>query len=93
MERRDQMFFRLVYVCGLRVSEAVNLRLEDIDFAEGTLLVIGKGDKERQVYLKPNLLWALKEYIAESKPRTYLFSGRGGDSTITRWNMEGRLKK
>jgi integrase/recombinase XerD len=44
-ERRDQMFFRSVYVCGLRVSEAVNLRLEDIDLAEGTLLVIGKGTK------------------------------------------------
>lgn len=92
-ERRDQMFFRLVYVCGLRVSEAVNLRLEDIDLAEGTLRVIGKGDKERQVYLKPNLLRALKEYIAESNPGTYLFSGRGGDSTITRRNVEGRLKK
>ena len=39
------------------------------------------------------MLRALKEYIAESKPRTYLFSGRGGDSTITRRNVEGRLKK
>ena len=33
-ERRDQMFFQLVYVSGLRVSEAVNLRLKDIDFAD-----------------------------------------------------------
>ncbi|MCJ7667468.1 MAG: tyrosine-type recombinase/integrase [Anaerolineae bacterium] len=92
-ERRDQMFFQLVYVCGLRVSEAANLRLKDIDFAEGTLLVIGKGDKERQVYLKPNLLRALKEYIAESKPRTYLFSGRGGDKPITFRNMDARFEQ
>jgi len=92
-ERRDKMFFQLVYACGLRVSEAVNLRLEDIDFAEGTLLVIGKGDKERQVYLKPNLLQGLKAYVADNKPGTYLFPGRGGDSPITCRNMGDRLNK
>lgn len=91
-ERRDQMFFQLVYACGLRVSEAANLGLEDIDFTEGTLRVIGKGDKERQVYLKPNLLQALREYVAESKAGTYLFPGQGGGSPITRRNMEDRLK-
>ena len=34
-ERRDQMFFRLVYVCGLRVSEAVNLRLRTLTLPRG----------------------------------------------------------
>jgi len=92
-ERRDQMFFQLVYACGLRLSEAANLRVEDIDFTEGTLLVVGKGDKERQVYLKPNLLQALKEYVAESKPGTYLFPGRGGDKPITFRNMDARFKE
>jgi len=92
-ERRDQMFFQLVYACGLRVSEAVNLRLEDFDFTEGTLRVIGKGDKERQVYLKPNLLHALREYVVESKPGTYLFPGRGADKPITFRNMDVRFKE
>lgn len=92
-ERRDKMFFQLVYACGLRVSEAVNLRLEDIDFTEGTLWLIGKGDKERQVYLKPNLLQALREYVAESKPGTYLFPGRSGDKPITFRNMDVRFKQ
>jgi len=92
-ERRDKMFFQLVYACGLRVSEAVNLRLEDIDFTEGTIRVVGKGDKERQVYLKPKWLQGLKEYIGENRPRTYLFPGRGAASPITSRNMAGRLKK
>ena len=67
-ERRDRIFFQLVYACGLRIAEAVNIKLKDIDFAEGTLRIIGKGNKERQVYLKPNLLQALREYIAETNP-------------------------
>ena len=92
-ERRDKAFFQLVYACGLRISEAINIKLKDIEFTEGTLRVIGKGNKERQVYLKPNLLQALKEYIAESNPRTYLFPGRGGDRPITCRNMEDRFRK
>lgn len=92
-ERRDKVFFQLAYACGLRVSEAVNIKAKDIDFVEGTLRVVGKGDKERLIYLKPNLLQAVKEYIAENKPRTHLFPGRGGDSPITSRNMAGRLKK
>ena len=92
-ERRDRIFFELVYACGLRISEAVSIKLKDIEFTEGTLRVIGKGNKERQVYLKPNLLQALKEYIAESNPRTYLFPGWGGDKPITCRNMEDRFKK
>jgi len=91
-ERRDRMFFQLVYGCGLRVSEAANLRLEDIDFSEEALRVVGKGDKERRLYLKPNLVQALREYVAKNKPRTYLFPGRGGDKSITFRNMDARLK-
>jgi len=92
-ERRDRIFFQLVYGCGLRITEAVNIKLKDIDFAEGTLRIIGKGNKERQVYLKPNLLQALREYIAETNPRTYLFPGRGGDRPVTSRNMEERFKR
>ena len=44
-ECRDRVFFLLVYACGLRISEAVNIEVKDIDFDEGTLRVIGKGDK------------------------------------------------
>jgi integrase/recombinase XerD len=91
-ERRDRVFFQLVYACGLRISEAVNIEVKDIDFDEGTLRVIGKGDKERRVYLKPNLLQTLREYIAKSKAETYLFPGRGGDKPITYRNMEDRFK-
>ena len=92
-ERRDKVLFQLVYVCGLRISEAVQVQVRDIDFTEGTLRVIGKGNRERQLYLKPGLLRVLRQYIAESGPRRYLFPGRKGDKPITSRNMEERFKR
>jgi len=37
LERRDKVFFELVYVCGLRISEACNIRVEDLDLDESSL--------------------------------------------------------
>jgi site-specific recombinase XerD len=59
--RRDRLFFQLSYAGGLRISEATHLRVEDIDWVEGALRVVGKGDKERRVYLKPTMLDALRQ--------------------------------
>jgi integrase/recombinase XerD len=46
---RDRTMIELMYSCGLRVTELVELRTADIDFEEGCLLVYGKGRKERIV--------------------------------------------
>jgi len=91
--RRDKVFFQLVYGCGLRISEAASIRVRDIDFAEGTLRVIGKGNRERQQYLKASLLDSLKEYIAQSRSRRYLFPGPSEDKPVTSRNMEERFKR
>ncbi len=90
--RRDAMFFRLVYACGLRISEAVSIRVDDIDVPSGALRVVGKGNKERRIYLKPELLAELTTYIEKTGVRTYLFPGRSGDTPITARNMEMRFK-
>ena len=92
-ERRDKVFFHLVYACGLRISEAVSIRVKDVDFTAGTLRIIGKGDKERLVYLKPNLVRALQDYLEERKPRTYLFPRQGRDEPVTSRNMQMRFKE
>jgi site-specific recombinase XerD len=54
--------------------------------------VVGKGDKERQVYLKPELLEDLTGYIERSGVEEYLFPGRSGEEPITVRNMEMRFK-
>jgi len=58
-ERRERVFFQLVYACGLRISEAVDIKLKDIDFTEGTLRIIGKGNKERRTWQIADGGWEL----------------------------------
>jgi integrase/recombinase XerC len=63
--RRDRLLLELLYGCGLRVSEAVGLNLEDIDRAERWLRVRGKGRKERQVPYGEKAATALDSYLAD----------------------------
>lgn len=44
---RNRAMFELLYACGLRVSELVSLKLDDIDFVDQVVRVMGKGSKER----------------------------------------------
>ena len=60
---RDRAIFELMYSAGLRVSEVVNLKLEDIFFNENLVKVRGKGDKERIVPFGEVAKKKLKEYI------------------------------
>lgn len=47
--QRNRAIIETLYGCGLRVSELVNLRIDNINFDDGILIVIGKGDKQRLV--------------------------------------------
>ena len=71
------------YAAGLRASEAAGLRVADIDSARGVILVRnGKGAKDRNVMLSPQLLAILRAYWKLARPRTYLFPGRDEDHPI-----------
>lgn len=88
--RRDRTLFTLMYSCGLRVTEAVTLRVEDINLADGSLQVVGKGDKERRGYLKPALVDLLRGHIAVAGVTGYLFPGAHGGHLTAR-NARDRL--
>ena len=90
--RRDKILFQLIYAGGLRVSEAVGLKMDDIDFTQGSLTVVGKGDKERRIYLKPFVLKQLQQYSTENGLDGYLFPGRG-HGHITARNAQMRFKE
>lgn len=65
---RDRALLELLYACGLRVSEALNLDLEDLSLAEASVRVIGKGDRERRLPVGDIAIDALGRYLAESRP-------------------------
>ena len=60
---RDYAITTLFLNCGMRLSELVGINLKDIDFAECKLNVIGKGNKERTIYLNKACMRALAQYI------------------------------
>jgi integrase/recombinase XerD len=64
---RDFVMFELLYSSGLRVSELVLLKLEDINFEAGFLRVMGKGSKERIVPVSMRAIERIKSYIARQR--------------------------
>jgi integrase len=74
--------FRTLYGCGLRVGEALDLRVRDVDLQEGILIIRrAKFDKDRLVPLAPSLLKRLRAYAARlgrRDPEACFFPGRDG---------------
>ena len=69
LDYRNKAMLELIYATGLRVSELVNLKVNDIDFEMCTLRVLGKGNKERIVPIGSVALKYNKIYIEEYRPR------------------------
>jgi len=65
---RDRALLELLYACGLRVSEALGLDLEDVSIAEQSVRVIGKGDRERRLPVGDIALGALTRYVDDVRP-------------------------
>ena len=80
---RDRTLLEVLYGAGLRLSEAINLKVSDIDSAEMTLRVrVGKGRRERIAMLSPTLLETLRAYWKEYRPTDWLFPGKDGKRHI-----------
>ncbi len=77
---KHNTILKACYGMGLRVSEIINLRIEDIDSKNMQVLIArGKGKKDRYVNLPDSLLNQLRSYYLEYKPKEYLFEGQFGD--------------
>ena len=61
---RDYAIITLFLNCGMRLSELVGINIKDIDFGDCKLNVIGKGNKERTIYLNKACIKALENYLA-----------------------------
>lgn len=65
---RDYAIITLFLNCGMRLSELVGINIQDIDFGECKLNVVGKGNKERTIYLNRACMKALSDYL-EVRPK------------------------
>ena len=105
---RDKAILETFYATGMRVSEAVNLKKEDVNLDIGFLRCIGKGNKERVIPLGKKAIISIKRYLEMSRPQLlnkkeseFLFLSRLGKKIsrqslwkITkRYAKEARIKK
>ena len=96
LQLRDRCILEVLYAGGLRVSEVIGIRLEDLKLDLGYVMVRGKGDKERIVPLGKMSQRVLASYLSEARPKLLgkrtsrnLFIGRSG-KPLTRqrvWQM------
>lgn len=77
---KHKAILMLLYGCGLRLSELINLKAYNIDSKRMVVNVeIAKGSKQRQVMLPTTLLLLLRQYYTQYKPKNYLFEGMAGE--------------
>lgn len=73
--QRNKAILETLYSCGLRVSELVNLRFEDLFFDEGFIRIIGKGNKQRLVPVSPSVEHEIGIYTKEIRCHLNIQSG------------------
>lgn len=101
LAHRDRAILETLYGCGLRVSELCALRISRLNFNEGFVRVIGKGDKERLVPISPEAMKQITHYrenervhlpVAGDAGDTLFLNARGsGLSRISVFNLVKRL--
>jgi len=96
---RDRAMIETLYATGLRATELVRLRLNDISLQKGVLITLGKGTKQRAVPIGEEAMVWLRRYMEEARPRllkrhnsVYLFLSIRGQ-VMTRQNFWDIIKK
>lgn len=91
---RDLALIEFLYSTGVRVSELVQLDKMDINFYSKSVVVLGKGNKERETYLTPTACMHLQEYLNSRKDdNDALFVSERGVKRLTVAGVENILKR
>jgi integrase/recombinase XerD len=105
---RDKAVLEAMYATGMRVSETVNLKLDNVNLEVGFLRCIGKGNKERVIPLGRKAVGSLRRYLEAARPKLlgkkvsdYLFLSRFGKKIsrqsiwkiIKKYARDARIKK
>lgn len=104
LTRREKAILEFFLSTGCRLSEVLNVKIKEVDFTNKTLLVIGKGDKERRVYFTERCKRALNNYlksrvdsceylfVTDRKPNRRI-SPRGMQVIINKMQMKSGLDR
>jgi integrase/recombinase XerD len=91
---KHKMMLSLIYSCGLRRSELINLKPQDIDSKRNiVLLKNAKGKKDRITPLSPIILEMLRNYYNGYKPKTWLFEGQIVGEQYSEQSLQSVLKQ
>ena len=83
--KRNALILELLYSTGVRVSELVNIKLNDIDLSEEKILILGKGNKERYVLFGSKAKEKMLDYLKEKTDDSpYLIVNRYGNKITDR---------
>lgn len=74
---KHKTIISLIYSCGLRISECVNIKISDIDSKRMMIKIAeSKGNKDRYVPISNKMLLLLREYYKQYRPKEFLFEGK-----------------
>lgn len=88
--QQEKLMIAFMLTTGVRVGELVNVKVSDI--SNGYVLIHGKGNKERQIPVRSDLLSMIEKYVAEHNDE-YLFSSRKGGGKVSTEAIRLRIKK
>ena len=75
---KHKVLLLLIYNSGLRISESINLKVEDLNLKGKTINIWDKERKEKRVMaISPNIIDFIKRYFVKESPENYLFPGEG----------------
>lgn len=88
-QQLEQLIFTMFYQCGIRLSELVELRWQQVFFAQQQIKVLGKGNKERIIPISTELAQLLNAWLQQQKKEltevNYVFCFQNGTRVYSRW--------
>jgi len=91
LAKRDRALLEFLYGTGARISEAVGLDIDDVDLVEGSVLLRGKGSKQRIVPVGSIAVAAVQDYLAAGRPA--LVSAKQPSTAVFLNSRGGRLSR
>lgn len=91
---KHRVMLSLLYACGLRRSELLNLRPGNVDSKRGLLIILNaKGQKDRVVPISNKTIELLREYYKTYKPKVWLFEGQTPGTGYSEQSLQSVLKQ